>query len=227
MSDGKKRIVLVSGSPKVDQNWAVSAFLTKKGEAEMHDERVDIQTIRVRHVLLHRETEHAFRQMAEADAIVFIFPLYFFCMPSILTRFAQDFAAAYPRSEQSANVYAIINCGFPEPEINREAVRVVEQFAKKTGRTFRGGLLIGCGGMLLGAQGAPFMRPLFERVDHLFQRVKDDLLSGEPKPPLIELTTVKFPRALYFFAGNAGWKSTARKNRLKTKDLYRKPYVMQ
>ena len=227
MSGGKKRIVLVSGSPKVDQSQAVSALLVKRGEAQIQDERLDVQTIPVRHVMMHRNTEHAFRQLLEADAIVFIFPLYFFCLPAMLTRFLQDFAAAYPRAEKNANVYAMINCGFPEAEASSEAIRVVEQFAKKTGRTFRGGLLIGCGGMMLGTQGAPFLRSLFEQVDGLFQRIKDDQLHEEAQPPRIELTAAKFPRTLYYMAGNAGWKSTARKNRIKIKDLYRKPYSAQ
>ena len=224
MIENKKQIVIVSGSPKVDQDWAVSEFLAKRGADLLRDETLNTIVIPVRRALLHRETDQAFAVMANADAIVMVFPLYFFCMPSMLTRFMQDFTAAYPKSNRIANVYAIVNCGFPEAEINREAMRVVEQFAKKTGASFRGGLMIGCGGMLLGAKSAPFMRPVYAQIDALFTRIKSDMLSGESQPAAIEPVAVKFPRSMYFIGGNTGWKFAARKNKLHKKDLFRTPY---
>lgn len=224
MSGTKKQVVLISASPKTDQEWAVSAFLAQRGESLLRDDSVEVQTIPVRQALLRRESEQAYRAMQAADAIVLIFPLYFFCMPAMLTRFLQDFASQHPYAESAVNVYAIVNCGFPEPEINREAIRVVESFSRQTGRVFRGGVLIGCGGMIVGAQRAPFMRPVFAQIDGLFARVKDEFLAPVQDEPLVSLTTVAFPRMLYFVAGNAGWRSQARKNGLRSKDLLRTPY---
>ncbi|NLI53148.1 MAG: flavodoxin [Clostridiales bacterium] len=219
-----KKIALVSASPKVNQNLAVSEFLAKKGESLLKDERIEPIVVNVRRALVHKETQDAFRSMAQADAIVLIFPLYFFCMPAMLTRFLQDFAAESPKTDHAASVYAIVNCGFPEPEINREAMRVVERFAIRTGRTFLGGVMTGCGGMVLGAQGAPFMRSVMEPVERLFQRAGRDALADTPEPVQVDSVTVRFPRKLYFIAGNAGWRGMARKNKLKKPDLYRKPY---
>ena len=224
MSQTIKQITLVSASPKVDQEWAVSAFLAKRGEAKLSRDSLSVNTIPVRHAMLHHETDAAFATLQEADAIVLIFPLYFFCMPAMLTRFLQDFAAKEPKSKKTCAVYALINCGFPEPEINLEAMRVVEQFALQTGRSYGGGVMIGCGGMILGAQGAPFMRDVMGHVDDLFARVDADLSHTASIESKIVATAPKFPRALYFLAGNAGWRSTARKNHLKNKDLYRTPY---
>lgn len=224
MNETKKSVVLLSASPKTDQDWAVSALLSKRGLSALDDGQLDVRLIPVRHALLHRETKSAFEAVQKADAIVVIFPLYIFCMPAMLTRFLQDFAAEYPLAERSKHVYAIINCGFPEPEINSEAMRVLESFSVQTGRIFLGGVMVGCGGMTVGAQGAPFMRPIFDRIDQLFARVRQDLLSGEPEPPQTIAITVKFPRALYFLAGNAGWISMARKNHIKRRELYRTPY---
>jgi hypothetical protein len=224
MSEQSKMIVLVSASPKVDQAWAVSAFLAARGEEIVRDEAIAVETIPVRHALMHRETEGAFAALQQADAIVLIFPLYFFCMPAMLTRFLQDFAVKYPKTTHAAGVYAIVNCGFPEPEINEEAMRVVECFVLQTGRSFLGGVMIGCGGMLMGAAQAPFMRPVFEKIDGLFARVKRDVLSKESEKAEIAQAAPKFPKALYFLAGNSGWRSMARKNKLKSRELFRKPY---
>ena len=225
MSDTNQRIVLVSASPKVDQTEAVSAFLATRAEGLIAGDGLSIETIPVRKTLLHHECETAFASLQDADAIVFIFPLYFFCLPAMLTRFLQDFACAYPVSEKRANVYALVNCGFPEPEINEEAMRVIECFSLQTGRSFFGGVMVGCGGMLLGASQAPFMREMFEVIDALFARVKQDFLSGQPEEAKSVCTAPKFPKFLYFVGGNAGWRSMARKNKLRPYDLKRQPYL--
>ena len=224
MSNTKQSVVFLSGSPKVKQDEAVSDFLAKRGASSMADATLDTRVICVRETLLHRQTEEAFAAVQNADAIVAIFPLYFFCMPAMLTRFLQDFAVTYPAASKQANVYAIVNCGFPEPEINLEAMRVIESFSRHTGRTFGGGTLVGCGGMLLGAQQAPFMKPLFEEIDGFFSRITKDLASSESAKPVLSNIAVKFPRFLYFLGGNSGWHMAARKNGLRSKDLYRRPY---
>lgn len=224
MMEPKKSVVLLSASPKTDQDWAVSAFLAKRGLSALDDGQLDVRLIPVRHTLLHHETKDAFEAMQNADAIILFFPLYIFCMPALLTRFLQDFAANHPHTKRASNVYAIVNCGFPEPEINEEAMRVLKSFSAQTGRTFLGGVMVGCGGMIIGAQDAPFMRAVFGAIDSLFSRVRHDMLSGETAPSATIATTVKFPRWLYFLAGHTGWISMARKNHIKKADLYRTPY---
>jgi len=224
MSESIKKVVLVSASPKVNQDWAVSAFIAKCGEEKLLSSGLSVETIKVRHTLMHHETDQAFESLQSADAIVLIFPLYFFCMPAMLTRLLQDFVAKYPVADRTAHVYAIINCGFPESDINMEAMRVVECFARQTNRTFLGGVMIGGGGMVIGAADAPFMRPIFSLIDGLFARVARDVLSGQPEPMQIAEASPKFPRWLYFVGGNAGWHSMARKHHIKPKDIRRKPY---
>ena len=225
MNETNKRVILLSASPKVDQALAVSELLSKRGETQFISKQIDVSLINVRRAITHHETESAYELMQNADAIVMVFPLYFFCLPGMLTRFLQDFAAKKPKSKQDCAVFALVNCGFPEPEINLEALRVVEQFAQQTGRSFGGGVMIGCGGMLIGTQEAPFMRPVMNEVDSLFTRVQHYLEDSSTLESRVIAAAPKFPRKLYFFAGNAGWKSTARKNHLKPKELYRTPYL--
>lgn len=224
MSESMKKAVLVSASPKVDQDWAVSAFLAKYGSEKLQPTGISVETIKVRHAILHHETDHAFEQLQKADAIVVIFPLYFFCLPAMPTRFLQDFVANFPVADRASNVYAIVNCGFPESDINTEAMRVIECFARQTKRTFLGGVMIGGGGMVIGAKDAPFMRPVFALIDELFAHVASDTLSGQPEPVRITEASPKFPKWMYFLGGNAGWHSMARKNHIKRKDIMKKPY---
>jgi hypothetical protein len=70
--------------------------------------------------------------------------------------------------------------------------------------------MIGCGGMLIGTQEAR----LCDRYERSRQLVYESAaLSGRFKyaRKRVIATAPKFPRKLYFLAGNAGWKSTARK----------------
>jgi hypothetical protein len=78
--------------------------------------------------------------------------------------------------------------------------------------------------MLLGAQGAPFMKKAMAQLDGALARMKDELLSGRRETAEDVELTVRFPRRLYFIAGNRGWLSYAKRNGLKRKDLYAKPY---
>ena len=115
MNETNKRVILLSASPKVDQALAVSELLSKRGETQFISKQIDVSLINVRRAITHHETESAYELMQNADAIVMVFPLYFFCLPGMLTRILQDFAAKKPKSKQDCAVFALVNCGFPEP----------------------------------------------------------------------------------------------------------------
>lgn len=73
--------------------------------------------------------------MLHADALIFVFPLYIFCLPAILMRFLQDYRRYLTDHTNETGrmlVYAIVNCGFQESDINSEAVRVVRSFSEKS-----------------------------------------------------------------------------------------------
>jgi hypothetical protein len=52
----------------------------------------------------------------------------------------------------------------------------------------------------------------------------EDIINSAADPVEDISVTMNLPRRLYYFMGNRGWFSAARKNGLKKKDLYRKPY---
>jgi hypothetical protein len=224
MSESIKNVVLLSASPKVNQAMAVSELISKRGDAKLKSEQIGAMVINVRNAIIHHETAPAFDFLQNADAIILIFPLYFFCLPGMLTRFLQDFASKEPKAKKDCAVFAIVNCGFPEPENNLEAISVVEQFALQTGRIFGGGVMIGGGGMLIGTKGKPFISPIMNEIDREFSSVIRYIKDSGSLETKISVAAPKFPRKLYLFAGNAGWRSTARENKLKSNDLYRTPY---
>ncbi|MDI6706623.1 MAG: NAD(P)H-dependent oxidoreductase [Bacillota bacterium] len=165
--------------------------------------------------------------LSQADAVIIAFPLYVFCLPGILMRFLEDYYKFYAESgkvKDNAKVYAIINCGFPEPEINQEAVRVIRSFCRHINADFRFGVLVGGGGMMLAAKDAPFMKKTLSKLDNAFLAIAKDMQSNDCVNTDNIYIAMNFPRRLYFFMGDRGWAFAARKNGLKKKDLYRKPY---
>lgn len=222
----QRKLVIVNGSPKPDADPSVSEYLSSLAEKGIADEEIIIERFSARKSVLSGSAE-AFSAMAESDAILLVFPLYFFCLPGILTRFLQDYSAFAETKRQgckATRVYAIVNCGFPEDEINSDALRVVESFTRVIGAQYRFGLMIGGGGMLLGAKDAPFMKGVMSTIDEYLSLLKDDILSQQDSVHPTMRAFVKFPRKLYFMMGNLGWKMQEKINGLKTQDLRRKPY---
>ena len=215
----QKHFVIISASPRTTDQ-STSAFISSLAEKKLTGEGLAVERIDARKSL-KGDMQADFTAMNSADALIFVFPLYFFCVPGMLMQFMQDYSAyraAHPGNNMQ-RVYAIVNCGFPEPEINMEAVRVMESFSRHIGASFGFGVMLGGGGMLMAAKDAPFMKTVLSGLDDAFTR-----MAGETEGDSVTLAP-RFPRRLYFMAGNMGWRQTARKNGLKKKDLYRKPYA--
>ena len=73
---------------------------------------------------------------ASADVIVIAFPLFCYTLPGALTRFLEDLHSYAEKNGQCnghGKVFAIVNCGFPEPRINEEAIRVMRSFCARLG----------------------------------------------------------------------------------------------
>jgi hypothetical protein len=223
-----KNIALIDGSPKINEK-SVSKYLADI-VAKLIGDIADKTYINIRQSFMKQQTVDAFKFLLKADAIIITFPLYIFCLPGILMRFLQDYQQFLLESGKTLTnkkVYAIVNCGFPEPEICLEAVRVIKSFCQHTNAQFRFGILIGGGGMLVGAEKAFFMKKIFRKLNDALLTIAKDIQGNDPGIiNNVEIAAMPFPRKLINLMMNSfGWPSMARKNGLSIKDLYRKPYL--
>ncbi len=222
-----KKIVLLEASPKVNEE-SVSKFLIEMAGKYIDDSSAEKTFISVRESLSKNTLDEDFESILKADALIIVFPLYIFCMPGILTRYLQDYYQFFIEHGGFSNrtrVYSIVNCGFPEPEINLEAVRVIRSFSQHINALFRFGIMIGGGGMLLGQIDAPFMKATREKLIDGFSRISKDIQTDNIENMENIQIKMNFPRWLYFFMGDWEWFGLAHKNGLRRKDLYRKPYL--
>lgn len=220
-----KKVILINGSPRLEEKTASAGFLAHV-KVILKDDEYEKQFICVRKSLKDGP-EADYAGMLKADAIIFAFPLYIFCLPGLLMRFLEDYVKysnEHGGQKRPAKVYAIVNCGFPEPEINMEAIRVIGCFSRHIGARFRFGVLVGGGPMISSAEGIGPVKKAYEKLDAGILAIADDI-RGESSQALPNiLIKPSFPRRLYLLMGSMGWKQQAKKNGLRKADLYRRPY---
>ena len=217
-----KQAAVISASPKTSGMISSTVFADMAAEAILAKGAAATQ-IDVRTAMKDGTCADAYTAMQDADALILVFPLYFFCLPGMLMRFLQDYAAT-AKPHQGQRVWCIVNCGFYEPEINDEAVRVVQSFCRHIGAAFRFGVTISCGSMLASMRSASFMKESAAALDAALSAIADDVLDSGTIPDTPIRIKANINRRFYYFMGSLGWKRMARKNGLKKKDLYRKVY---
>jgi hypothetical protein len=225
-----KNIVLINASPKIKEQSSSKDLLDMAGN-QLDPNTYNKTFIDVRKSISGPKLSEAFATLSKADVIIISFPLYVFCLPGILTRFLQDYYKYYTenstaRDKVKVKVYAIVNCGFPEPEINLEAVRVIRSFSQHINAEFRFGVLIGGGPMILAAKDAPFMKKTIQQLRAAFSSIAEDIPQEQITKHDHIYLGLKFPfsKRLFYFFGGRGWVTLARKNGLQKTDLYKKPY---
>lgn len=219
-------LVIVNGSPKINEE-SVSGLLVDMIVNQIDKVTFNTDIVSVRQSITKNKTREDFETLINADAVIFVFPLYVFCLPGILTRYLEDYYKYFLEQgerQNSQKVYAVVNCGFPESDINLEAVNVIKSFSRHINSCFRFGVQIGGGGMLLAAKGAPFMKKTLRNLNEAFNRIIEDITDQSLQEIENISISMNFPRWLYLFMGNRSWASLARKNGLKKKELYRRPY---
>jgi len=220
------RIVYINASPRVDEVTSSGTFLSML-DKYFDDNDTEKAIINVRKSVLEHQSESDFDTILKADAVVIAFPLYFFCLPGLLTRFLQDYHSYYFENEIHAHrqkIYTIVNCGFPEANINEEAVKVIESFSRQIGAEFRLGIMIGSGGMVIVAKDAPFMKKPLKALEQAMNSLAQDAMSERLDPISNIQITVKVPRWLYYLMADMGFNHTATKNGNSKKDILKKAY---
>jgi hypothetical protein len=120
--------------------------------------------------------------MADADALVMAFPLFNYTLHGALTRLLEDFESTLrngERGKERVKVYAIVNCGFPEPRINQEAIRVIRNFCARVGLDYRFSIAVGSGPVTVMTMKVPFLNAGLKRA---FRCMVNDMKTDAAEP---------------------------------------------
>jgi multimeric flavodoxin WrbA len=216
---------LLVGSPKGPSSTSNSlgTFLLEK----LQEHGVKTQKVYLcQYLNSTRNHEGLLKLVDESDLIVLAIPLYVDSLHSqtieTLELIAEHEKAKSEHGKKS--FMAIANSGFPEAKHSDTALAVCRLFARQAGFNWAGGLAMGGGGMIAGT-------PLEEMGGQVRNQKKaleiaaEALAQGEPVPKdaVVLMSKLGFPRWLYIWMGNRGWKQEARKH-ISLEKMYDQPF---
>lgn len=140
-----------------------------------------------------RDHVTACARMAQAEHILFVFPLYADGVPAVLMQFLQTLEEHMPPSRPT--VHVLVNCGFLEPEQNVVALEMIRLFCSQCGLPFGSSLAIGSGEAILGT---PFRFLVKQKVKKLARAV----VAGQPQALRV---TMPLPQKVYIRAAEKYW----------------------
>ncbi len=192
--DRMKKICLINGSLRGKDSSSLQ-FLNRVS-ANMGADDFQINRLTVPAGLNGHSSPETLAVMADADALVVAFPLFYYTLPGVLTRLFEDFGRHIQnggRRNKRMKVYAIVNCGFPEPRINEEAIRVMKNFCMRLGLRYRFSIAIGTGAVTVMTMKAPFLNPRLKRA---FRRMVDDMKTDTTEPREDVLIKPAIPKSI-------------------------------
>lgn len=168
----------------------------------------------------------AARSLAKADLFVLATPLYVDSLPALATHALELIVRARRPNAAGGAFVPFINCGFPEPEHTRTALRMARLFARVAGYRFAGGLPLGGGGIVTPQQSLDEERPPVAHVVRAITLAADALTSGSavPASALESLLRPPLPEALYRLMGDLGFRWRAHTLGTSQRELRARPF---
>lgn len=177
-----QHICLVNGSLR---GWKASSlqFLLDVSR-RLPDDRYRKTIITVRASAAHDYPSETLACMADADALVFVFPLYGYGLPGALMRLLEEFHAYVQASHvyhRESRVYVVVNCGYPRPELTTgEAVRVMRNFCRRLCLNWRFAVCVGTGPVVVLTKRLPL---LDRRLKQALDAISQDIAGEAAQPP--------------------------------------------
>ena len=173
-----KRICLINGSLRGKK--ASSLAFLEDVNRKLSDTEYKKTFLTVRARTKGNYPEDMLQSIAGADAIVIVFPLFSYGLPGALMRFLEDYyryIQAGNGYNKNAKVYVIVNCGFPRPEINEEAIRgVIKNFCRRLSLNWRFAICIGSGPVVVATRKIPFLDMKLKKA---YAEIASDIQGGD------------------------------------------------
>lgn len=98
-----------------------------------------------------RMADNALAELAGADLLIVAAPLYVDALPALVGQALEQLGAHLAHDVSPLRqVVGLLNCGFPEADHNRSALRILRAFAHANGLVWAGGLAMGAGEIIHG-----------------------------------------------------------------------------
>jgi hypothetical protein len=157
-------------------------------------------------------------EIITSDIVILVFPLFVHSIPSNTLKMLIELENII-KEEKVKNfiMYAIINNGFYEGSQNNIAFEIINNWCKKTGIKFGGGIGQGAGEMIGRTKHLLPKRNLFKKLTEELNITAKKIESKETFD--IKYINSNFPRFLWKFMAVRHWNNSAKKNGLNKKDI--------
>ena len=181
-----KRLLLLNGSPR--GKAATSLKFLEGIAAGLPWGLYEVERFTVPARAGKKVPQEMLEALHRCDTAVVSFPLYAYSIPANLTQFFEEYAEAYGDAAYDGalepggqpRLYAVVNSGYYDPEINREALRVIRHFARRHGFTYRFGAAFGGGLVTAMLARVPLINRRLLKVYKAF--IEDLTLEDGPYP---------------------------------------------
>lgn len=223
-----KKICFVNGSPRSKNSC--SQYIIDLLKELLDSNAMQPDDVYIAGCIKSNQEAGAFRKMADADSIIFAFPLYIDSIPSHMLSFLHQFDHylkndGFTNGKKGPDVYAIINNGFIEGQQNKNAARIMQHFTSSVGFNWRFAVGVGAGEFMRESkQDIPIQSKMKKKVYRAFMKLKKDIESNEVSCEKNIFSNPVMPRTLFMFAAGRHWVRLGKKNNLKKKELYSRPW---
>ena len=212
-------LCVINGSPR-KQNSGSSYLISEL--AKLLDKNVKTKEYYISNLM---KDKTLLEEVISYDKIIFTSPLYADCFPSTMLEFMAAFEDFIKEKDNiKMDMYCLVNCGFLEGTQNKIALNIMNNYCMHLNFNWRFGVGIGGGEFMTGSKDMPLNSRMKKPVYNAFLALKEDIENNSSEVIDNILTNAKMPKIIFKFAANIGWKSMAKKNNLKAKDLYKQIY---
>ena len=217
-----RSVAILVGSAKI-KGTSVSELMARALLAKMQGDGVATELYFATDFVHDTNAAEVADHIAKADLFVVVTPLYVDALPALVVHALDHVVRA--RTGTPARFAAIVNCGFPEPEQVRTAMRIARHFCAHAGYRWAGGLPLGGGGYLRPEVPLDEQHGPAEHVKQALDVAARALIEGADVPhSAVELMMkAPMPDLAYRWMGDLGWRYQAHKHGLAQRDLRARP----
>ena len=173
-----------------------------------------------------QQAEDGLNTMLAADLLIVVAPIYVDGLPSLVTRALEKLALRL-RAEKHPlrKVAGLLNCGYPEAEHNRIAMRLLCNFSHESGLTWAGGLALG-GGEIIHGRPLSSLRFMVRGPIRALQLAASALAEGQPIPVAASRLMARplVPTLLFRWVARIRWILQARAHGIDSRQLLARPH---
>ena len=170
---------------------------------------VDSEILKIKDVLRHDLSEFTSR-LQKADAFVIGAPLYVDGLPSQAVKLLEILFENYKDEFPDLPVYVVSNLGFYEGTQIKPLFQIVENWCKRMGMVYGGGLAIGAGPLVSTLRNLPLKKGLNKNIGEGLSKLASAISQKNAMEN--EYCKTAIPRIVYLIAAHMTFRKTMKKN---------------